>query len=465
MKYHRGILLYTLAFEAEVHIQKQDEETVYKYDLVGPGPHSGGDTYNAVEAVDDEIYFGGWVHAPAVYRSGTEGRGDILFSNKFSHLHRYDAKQGTLKLLWSDSLKDQSRWAGEISQIVYDPIGDKLLVARGDGHDHLGVFAIDRRTGIEERLSETPALKGALHMDHICFDVRSDWTKGVQGVQSLDLVTRRWSTAGVDFSRDSVDGGGTYWPGVGCSLSAYARLFLFVRGGVLVGDPLGNLEGMRFVRLFDFGTDYSPSRTVCKPIGGGILVCFNAHSQSVLRPRGEFDARMKAKANFVNGPSVLLYITPPQVRIVTALGGRVTSFEKVADKLLVAGSTAANLGGDDSTMVDTGHRDLSVLDVGSVLMNNPPVTFKALGEHVMDAPWGGIPLFGRREAELRISSRKENALRVYEYDLGLPVQQARMERTPVKEGQQVCDLSGYRNIVSFRFERADPDAKLEIHLR
>lgn len=464
MKYHGGVLVYTLAFDAEVHIQKPGEESVYRFDQLGKGPRSGGDTYNAVEAVDDDIYFGGWVHAPAV-RGGREGEGvKIQFNNKFSHVHRYSISEDRVSLLWKDTLAHESRWAGEVSQMVYDPVGDRLLLARADGHEHLGVFALNRRSGEATMISDIPALKGAHHLDHICFDVRRDWTKGIEGIQTLDPVTGKWTTAGVDLAKDSLDGGGAYWPGAGCAISAYSRLFFFVRGGCLVGDPLGDLERMRFVRLFDFGTDYSPSRTVCKAVGGGILVPYSAYSQSFLHPRSEFETSMKGRANYINGPSVLLYITPPQARVVGAYGGRITSFEKVGDKLLMGSSTAANLGGNDGTLVDTGIRDLSAFDLGTLLGSSPPVTFSVSGEHVMDGPWGGIPLDGRKEAEMEISASNDNGLVVNEYSLSLPVGDARPERTVVKKGRQRLDLAGYRGILSFRLERADPAASFILRL-
>jgi hypothetical protein len=462
MKYHQGVLAYTLAMEAEVHIQKREEESVYRFDLVGKGPCSGGDTYNAVEAVDDEIYFGGWVHAPAVY-GGREGKGGkILFNNKKSHLHSYNCKEDKVRLLWSDTIAHDSHWAGEVSQIIYDPVGDRLLIPRTDGHEHLGVFALDRRTGKAERLSEIPSLKGAHYLDYICFDVRRDWTRGLEGIQTLDPVTGKWSEKPIDFEKVSLDGGGAFWPAAGCAISAYSRLFYFVRGGVLVGDPTGELEEMSFVRLFDFGTDYSPSRTVCKSVGGGILVAFSAYSQSFLHPRNEFETSMKYRANYINGPSVLVYITPPQVRIVGALGGRITSFEKVGDRLVVGGSTAANLGADDATPVDTGYRDLSLLSLDALLASDPPVLFNVSGEHVMDARWGGIPLGGRREAELRIRASKENRLTIYDYDLGLPAEPADSEVVLVKGGKQTVDLSGRKGIASFKLETADADAKFQI---
>ena len=463
MKYHRGVLVYTLAFEAEVHIQRESE-SVYRFDRLGSGPRSGGDTYNAVDAVDDDIYFGGWVHAPAVYTGRTGMGGKISFKNKFSHLHGYDLKEDRVTLLWKDTLADDSRWAGEVSQVLYDPVGDRLLVSRADGHDHLGVYSVDRRTGEAARLSEVPSLKGAPHMGFFCFDMRTNWTKGLEGNQTLDPVSGRWFTRDVDFARDSIDGGGTYWPNAGCAISAYSRLFFFVRGGVVVGDPLGELEGLRFVRLFDFGTDYSPSRGVCRPLGGGILVPFSAYGQSFIRPRSDAEARMKGRANFVNGPTVLAYISPPEVRVVGAFGARVTSFERLGDKLLVAASTAANLSADDANPVDTGHRDLTVFDVGTALSSNPRLTFLASGEHVEDKTWGGIPLYGRREAELRVVATKDNELTVNEYDLALPVRAAEAGLIRLSMGTLTVDLSAYRGVVSFRLGTSDPQARFRIRL-
>ena len=463
LKYHRGALIYTLAFEAEVHLQRETE-SVYRFDRIGEGPRSGGDTYNAVEGVDDNIYFGGWVHAPAVYSGRTGMGGSISFKNKFSHLHSYDLKEDKVTLIWKDTLADDSRWAGEVSQVLYDPVGDRLLISRADGHDHLGVYAVDRRTGEARRISEVPSLKGAPHMGYFCFDVRTDWTRGLEGIQTLDPVSGKWFTRDVDFARDSMDGGGAYWPNAGCAISAYSRLFFFVRGGVVVGDPLGELEGLRFVRLFDFGTDYSPSRMVCKSVGGGILVAFSAYSQSFIRPRNDFEAKMKGRANFVNGPTVLAYITPPDVRVLGAFGARITSFEKVGDKVVVAASTAANLSADDANPVDTGYRDLTVFDAGSLLSSAPPVTFVASGEHVSDMPWGGIPLSGRRGAELRVVATKDNELTVNEYDLSLPLRDARADKVRLSRGAQTVDLAAYRGVVSFKLETPDPQARFRISL-
>jgi hypothetical protein len=136
----------------------------------------------------------------------------------------------------------------------------------------------------------------------------------------------------------------------------------------------------------------------------------------------------------------------------------------VADKLVVAASTAANLSADDATPIDTGYRDLSVFDLGSVLAASTPITFNVLGEHVMDGAWGGIPLEGRRRTEMVVESSHENSLTVYEYDLGLPVTSARSEAVRISPGRQLVDLSAYHGIVSFKLGKADPQVRIQIRL-
>ena len=147
--YHRDVLYYTLAFDAEAHFILRDREKIYKFSAVGKAPRSGGDTYNAVTAVDDEIYFGGWVHAPVLVKRGT-----LLFKNKYSHIHAFNVRTEKVRLLWKESLHSNYIWAGEVSALVYNPINDDLLVARGDGFANLGVYKISRKGGKLERISK-----------------------------------------------------------------------------------------------------------------------------------------------------------------------------------------------------------------------------------------------------------------------------------------------------------------------
>ena len=459
LKHHRGTLFFDLAFEAQGHFITGGEETIYPFDLVGAGPRSGGDTYNAVEAVDDEIYFGGWVHSPAVYNGRKDAGGTISFRNKFSHLHSYDIKERKVRLLWSDSIGHESEWAGEVSEVVYDPVGDRLVLARADGHRNLGIFSADRKNGRVERISDLPGLKGTHFLDYLCFDVQHDWTRGVEAIQTLDLVTGKWAVAPLDYSSISVDGGVVRQPSPGCAMSAYSNLFFFVHGGVVVGDPVDSPNGMKFLRLFDFKTPYSPTRTMARSVVGGAMVAFNAYSHGSRVPGSGPDSSPIA------GPSVLLYITPPQVKIVGAFGARITGFEKVGGDLLVAASNEANLGSGDATPIDTGQRDLSAFDLGRLLGASPPVLFHALGSRVGNDAWGGIPLDGHPESSLTCDASGGNRLAVNEYHLSLPVSEARQDSAEIRPGRNRIDLSGYHGIVSFRLEEKDPGANFWVNLR
>jgi len=174
LKYHRGVLYYTLAFEAIAHFIHVSEGRVrrYRFELVGSLPTSGGDTYNAVEAVDDVIYFGGWVHAPAIYKGREKGSvAEISFVNKYSHVHAYNIDEDLVKLLWKESLHHETDWVGEISEIIYDEVNDRLLLARADGMVNLGLYQIDRKGENYKQLSQKPALKGAMLFDYVCFDI------------------------------------------------------------------------------------------------------------------------------------------------------------------------------------------------------------------------------------------------------------------------------------------------------
>lgn len=454
---HRGVTYFTLSMEAEAHFVHADGfEKVYRFERVGPGPASGGDTYNAVEAVDDSIYFGGWVHAPAVYKGRRGMGGEIGFANKYSHVHEYSIPERSVRLLWKDGIGRESEWAGEVSQIIYDPVNDELLIGRADGSANLGIYAIDRRGGGARKISDVPALKGSLFLDYACFDMQPDWRRGVDGVQCYDLVGKAVHKYVVeDWARISADGHGVEQRGSGYAISAYARYWHFFRGGVLVGNPVEpSLEEPKFVRLFDFGPNaYAPHRANALEVGGGLLAPFNAYSHGYIHGRDDAHRRL---FNSPVGPSVLIYIAPPTARIVAALGARVTSMAKDGPSILVAANTAPNLGGLDASPIDVGVRTIMRFDEDRLLSSpSPPATFRVPGALVGASQFGGIPLAGYAWPRLRIVPSKPNRLFVHEYDIGLPPSQISAESYDVGAGPEEIDLGGFSGIVSFRFERAD----------
>lgn len=474
LKYYRDVLYYTLAFDAIASFVRDNGIERYHFEQVGPLPTSGGDTYNAVEAVDDTIYFGGWVHAPAIYK-GQEAamRGSILFTNKYSHVHAYDIEDRRVTLLWKDGAGKQDEWAGEVSEIIYNPVQDELLIARGDGTINLGVYAIDRRSGESRRLSERPALKGALVYEYACFDVLERqikdihgvlFTKAVTGVQCVNLTNDKVVVTPLDdIQRRSVDGAPVSWPQTGPAASAYGRFFLFVKGGVFVGNPLDEAtEPMRFVRLFDFGdSGYFSRRTMARPVGGGVLVAFNAYSESLVKPTNQFEEMVARATNTIVGPSVLLYITPPTARIVAALGARITSFESVGDRLVIGANTMSNTSRYNALPIDIGYRSFTIVPISIIENHPPPVRFNVPGMLVKDKVFGGIPLSGYTRPSLKVMASKGNRLHVYEYDLSLPASSASEEVYNIREGRNVIDLSGYGNsVLSFKLD--EPDAKLTL---
>ena len=468
LRSYRGTLYFTVAFDAVAYFfEGCSAAATYDFTLVGPPPTSGGDTYNAVETVDDLIYFGGWVHAPAVFKGRGGSGSEISFRNKYSHVHYYDLSERRVGLLWKDGLGDEYSWAGEVSEIVYDPVNDVLLVARGDGMQRLGVYSLDRRRGYARLLSSERSLKGAVFMDHICFSAQND-DMDLVGIQCYDMVEGRMARrVPVDLKSHSVDGGGVLSPTPGPAVSAYSSYIQMVKGGIVAGDPVNGVEPMRFYRLLDFHRSvYGPLRTVALPLGGGIIVAFNSFTQHVIRREDLYGIRGEVLTGELVGPTVLVYISPPSARIVASLGARVTSIEAVGTHLLIATNTEANLLRYDSTLVDHGSKGILALDVDRIFgAAPPPVTFNVKGNMVGSHEFGGIPLEGYKEPVARIRASKSNRLTLKSYTLDLRGPEAESSTVELKEGLNIIDLSSYRgSIVSFKLERPDHKARIALSL-
>lgn len=465
--YHKGTLYYVLSMEAEAFFHHDDDEVMkYNFQLLGPGPASGGDTYNAVDAVDNYIYFGGWIHNPVAYKFRSNGSIEIDFRNKYSHVHAYDIDNKSVKLLWKDSIHCEHKWTGEISQITYDPVNNRLLLARADGHVNLGIYELSRDGAAFKQLSSMPGLKGSLFLDYACFDVQLDWRQGVSGIQCIDLFSGKWLNYTVEsWEKISVDGYGVNNRTSGYSISAFAKYYHFFRGGVIVGNPVEPwIDEPRFVRLFDYGLcPYAPSRSNALPVGGGILAVFNSYTHSSLH--SEKIGGENIHYNTVVGPTVLVYITPPQARILMALGARVTSTAKKGCEILLGYSTAPNLGSMDATLIDIGYRGVMSISESSLLsQHSPPLIFRINGVDVEDKCFGGIPLLGYSEPKLLIKASKSNKLRVNVYDIGTPPMKLEELSYDITAGKSEVDLSGIKHIASFRLEKPDHASTIYIEL-
>ncbi|MEN3000035.1 MAG: DUF2139 domain-containing protein [Acidilobaceae archaeon] len=467
LSYCNKILYFTLAFEAKAFFVGRGER-VYAFDQVGPGPASGGDTYNAAYCAGEELFFGGWVHAPAFFKGKTGTWGEIDFRNKYSHVHFYDTERDEVRLLWKESAHHESRWVGEISEIVFSPLRDSLLLARGDGHENLGIFELSRE-GKMSRLSDLPGLKGAHFLDYACFDIQGDWAGGIDGVQCFDLGSARsYSYFVQDWAKISVDGGGVRWRGSGYAISAFARYYHFFRGGVLVGNPVEpELERPTFLRLMDFGVQGapqpSPQRSNALAVGGGILAPFSSMPHGGLHLS---DLSIVRDVNEARAPSVLIYISPPQARLVGAYGARITSLTKAGSRVLIAYNTAPNLGGKDSSPMEIGFRGImSVEEEQLVNRQSPPLLMKFRGRNVLNEHFGGVPLLGYRERRLVIFASRDNLLEVFESDAGTPPELLSQESYSLRAGRNEIDLGGFLGIVSFRLRERDDSLRAYLSLQ
>jgi hypothetical protein len=461
LRYHRGFLYFMLSFDAKAYFISKDLYKEYDLNLVGPPPRSGGDTYNASDAIDNKIFFGGWVHAPIRFISSDRR---IDFSSKYSHLHYFDIDNLEVKIIWKESAGNRDTWVGEVSNILYDPVEQRLLVSRADGSQNLGVYSIGL-DGVSVRLSDRPSLKGALLGDQACFDI-SEGFEGFKGLQCLDLVDKKWIYRILgDKRKISVDGASFEKAGVGVVAPLYSRIFTFIRGGYIVWEPWEKEgEDIYFVRLFDLPpSDYGPLRTSYVPLGGGMIVPFNSYTHGMLRPKSEEERVFAKSFNSPPAPTLLLYLTPPTIRILCPLGARVTSLESLGEKMILGVNTAPNTGGGDATPLDLGEKSLLIINIDSLLSTcRSSFVIRVRGSDVKQNRWGGIPLTSVKKAVLNIYASKGNTLRIYEYDTSLPPSFLGVDSYRINAGKNNIDLSPYINIVSMELEEADEKANIYI---
>ncbi len=452
LKYYNGILYYTLAFEAESYfISRDGVRKIYRFDRIGPHPRSGGDTYNAVEVVDDKIYFGGWVHAPAKYRGKENGYPTIDFTNKYSHVHYYDIGENLVELLWKESMHDPEKWVGEVSEIIYDPYEQKLLLARADGYENLGVYSLDPRSGAFEKILEEPALKGSIVTDQACFAIHS-YPHGLSGVECIDLIDKKKYVEHFAPNLSAVDGDAIVDPQVGSTASLYGRLFIFHRGGVSIGD-ISEKEYWR-IRLFDIPGSYlAPLRCNAKVFGGGVLVAYNMFVHGITYIRSSEESIAKKKLNTIVSPSILLYITPPTIRVVGVFGARITSIETIGDKILLATNNMANTGRYDASPFDQGIRSFTIIDHNQLFDKPPSYTITIPGWMVGEKTFGGIPLNGYRDPRIILYLRKNNKLLINEYGFTIPPVHLGRDHVDLTSGKNIVSLNNYTNIVSFKLDR------------
>ena len=466
LTYTGEALYYTVAFDARAYFYHADCSTKqYGYELMGAPPRSGGDTYNAATWVDDKIYFGGWIHAPAHYKPGSRGIGEVLFTNKYSHVHEYDIAEKKTRLLWSEKGSDPKLWVGEVTDLLYNPLRDSLLAARGDGHVNLGVYEIDRRKGSSQLVTETRVLRGTIYADHACFTLHHGWG-GTPGITCLDLEKYRETKVLVsDTSKRSADNGPMPLYRSGDVTGIDTWIISLVRGGIITFDPLGPEEPW-FTRLLDFHhSPYGPLRSNALIIGGGLLVAFNASTHSTITGTDELPLEQQRASRKPPTQTLLVYLSLPVARIIGALGVRVTSMSLAGPYILVATSSCPNLERYDATRIDPSVKTIQVLRHDAIYSDPPPLLFDFPGWYVGNYYWGGIPLAGYREAVLEIVTEKSTVLESYTYTLSTGPGGADKDKHEINPGRNQIDLSSHRGpIVSFKLRDQLPSASIKLVL-
>ena len=439
--YNGSTLYYTTAFDAAAyfHDRWSGETLVYGYELLGPPPRSGGDTYNASTWVNETIYFGGWLHAPAARRGN-----EVDFRSKRSHIHSYNEAEREVRLIWSSGIAHPTMWAGEVTSLAYNPLRGTLIAARGDGHRELGVYEVDPATGEAKKVSGVRVLRTALYMDMHCHSLHHGWG-GAPGAHCLRLEDNKpEATIEItDTAAASADGGPAPTYRSGDIAPAYTRLQVYARGGVYTLDPLGG-DPPVYHRLLDLGhAPVGPLRSNTLQVAGAPLAAYNAQPHSTVRGTPELPREQQRASRSPPAPTLLVHHTAPAPRIVAVLGARATSLAVMEDRLLAATATCPNLERYDATTLDHSSRDITQLPLSTLATGNPPPVAIELQAWMLpeDRPWGGIPLTGYHRAELTITAKRGGTLTIHGYSLNTPPQGADSDRVSLQPGRNPVDLA------------------------
>jgi len=461
LHYHHGHIILTRAFEAETIVASTScQIETYHYEQIGPPPRSGGDTYNAVTAVDNRIYFGGWVHAPADYRDGK-----LLFTNKYSHIHYYDTDNYEFKLIWRESIHHPTQWAGEVTDLEHNPLTGDLLVARGDGQQNIGAYIL-RKTSQGwriQRLTKGTYLRVTTYNDKACYIEDPRWTTRPFHLKCYDLETyREEETITINPAEPADMLGPITYPRPGDITPLHTGVYLTAKGLLAII----NEETVKTIRLLDMGpAPYSPFRCNNLPILGGILAAYNTAVMTTITGTDEVPREIQEASKTPPLDTLLLHITPTSIRIIARLGLRATSLALVAGEIWIATNTLPNLERYDATKTDWSTKTITKLP--PTLITNPqppPITITLRGKDIQDKPFGGIPLEGYKTPKLTIKATKTNTLHITTYTP--QAETIDQDKTPIKPGKNTIPLTQYTPLITaMKLEKPDPKATIIIHLQ
>jgi len=442
-----------------------DNEVIYSYELVGPKPVIGGDTYGAAAWFEDKLYFGGWVIAPVTYDKNS---GKISRQEKYAHVHFFDPKTNEIKLIMKDSLHEPERWAGEVSDLLTDDMNKLLWIFRGDGHEKLGLYTFDGKS--VKLFNDYPALKGAVYLDHLIAMAQN--TKYGYVENNIFLVNlRNFSVKKKSFASfptrltSDIDLENTMQSSWCGSISVIAnRVYVGTENSLVIGDPTGTYklspENMAYMLFVNSNTQYVLGWR-CRPcyIGSGALIPLNPfdNNTSTLRP---------------TNPAVLLLIGENVARVV-AVAPFISAVECDGNYVYVAVSDAPYEVSEFNPYRTSRPRVIRI-STEEILRNNPPVhicmwngEYDPLGYKKWNwgpsgngiRGWiGGIPLTGYRNSGLIINMNKANTLYISEYDFNTNYG---ITKYNLHEGRNFIDLSSYKSFVAFKLEKA---TKLKAYL-
>lgn len=433
-------------------------EVIYNYELVGPKPVLGGDTYGAAAWLEDKLFFGGWVLAPVIYDRETN---TISRQEKYAHVHSFNPKTYEINLIMKDSIHNKEEWAGEVSDLIADDMNNLLWICRGDGHKHLGLYTYDGKT--VNLFNDYPALKGTIYLDNLIAIAQNTKYEHVQ--DNILLVNLRdFSVKKILFSSfptrltSDVDNENIMWSSWCGSIFTLANRVCFgTENSLIFGDPVGayglSPENIAYMLFVNSNVQYVLGWR-CKPCytGLGVLVPLNPFDNNTLTLRP-------------TNPAILLLIKENMAKILMT-APFISAVDCDGSNIYIALSHAPYEAWKYNPYRTSRPRIIK-LPIEKVLSNSPPLhiclwsgNYDPMGYKKWDwgpvangvRGWiGGIPLMGYRKTEIIVKLRETNTLYVSEYDFNAHYG---ITKYYLNEGRNTLDLSSFKGFVALKFEKA-----------
>ena len=408
-----------------------NDELIYSYehfDKFKPGgKRFAGDTHGAITITDSEVYFGGFAYSDVSLSDH-----NLIFVNKYTHIHRIREDGRTVDLVWHDGPGTETTYVGEVTDMQYSPKENAVLFTRGDGG--ADIWKLDLNTMQVERVTYThlSILKMELYDDTIV-------TGGPDGYGSDGHIVRLNLR---DYTVTTYTSAGNYITGTievlrkmsGQVIQYYNRFWAFGSGYAVEIEPKWNWIRMQFP-FFRFSRPLMVvGRRSQKAYVAGVPIL-------AVNPWDTND-EPRASAGFL-----LRWDVPvPQIVMQT---GYVSGLATDGKYLYIAGSPQNALFRGNPVNYEPGRGNIIVMPVSDVF-SKPKTPVIVTDEY---ADWAandirlGVPLAGFTKKVLKVKAPTAMTLRVYNYYNWPASAFVETSDVSLSAGWNTIDLSPYDGIV------------------